>query len=310
MEPVRRIARGERALRAGALVGASDGIVQRRDLRAAGVSRADVRSEVSAGRWRADGIQSVVLHTGPLSERALLWRAVWNSGSGAILDGVSALHAAGLAGFRSDHIDVAIQAGRRPHPVDGVRLHLRRDLGPMVTTGLPRARPEPAVVRAAQWAVSDRQAVLLLCLVVQQRLVSHQRLLDAVSLLTRSRRRWLVGTVVADICDGAHSLGELDFGQMCRARGLPEPSRQVVRTGAGGRVYLDVAWEDIGLVAEIDGGHHALALNPVDDALRQNEIVLGGDRVLRVPVVGLRLAPERFLDQVVRAHRLLRRPAA
>jgi very-short-patch-repair endonuclease len=84
-----------------------------------------------------------------------------------------------------------------------------------------------------------------------------------------------------------------------------------VRTGAGGRVYLDVAWEDIGLVVEIDGGHHALALNPVDDALRQNEVTLSADIVLRIPVLGLRLAPGPFMAQVARAHdQLSRRPAA
>jgi very-short-patch-repair endonuclease len=104
-----------------------------------------------------------------------------------------------------------------------------------------------------------------------------------------------------------HSLGELDFARLCRARGLPEPSRQVVRTHPDGRVYLDVAWDDIGLVVEIDGGHHGLALNPVDDALRQNEVVLGDARVLRIPVIGLRLDAEAFLDQVVRGHRLLAR---
>ena len=77
----------------------------------------------------------------------------------------------------------------------------------------------------------------------------------------------------------------------------------MVRTLPDGRVYLDVAWEDIGLVVEIDGGHHALALDSVDDALRQNEVVLGEERVLRMPVLGLRLSRERFMAQVVRAHR-------
>jgi very-short-patch-repair endonuclease len=101
-----------------------------------------------------------------------------------------------------------------------------------------------------------------------------------------------------------------DFARICRGRGLPEPSRQVVRSLPDGRVYLDVAWEEIGLVVEIDGGHHAAALNPVDDALRQNEVVLGGAYVLRIPVIGLRLDPSRFMDQVVRAHRALTaRPA-
>ena len=121
----------------------------------------------------------------------------------------------------------------------------------------------------------------------------------------RSRRRALLDTVIPDICDGAHSLGELDFATMCRRAGLPPPTRQVVRTGPGRRVYLDVAWEDIGLVVEIDGGHHALALNPVDDALRQNEVTLSADMVLRIPVLGLRLTPRPFMAQVVRAHRLL-----
>ena len=81
------------------------------------------------------------------------------------------------------------------------------------------------------------------------------------------------------------------------------PSRQAVRTLPDGRIYLDVAWEDIGLVVEIDGGHHAMALNVVDDALRQNEVVLREERVLRVPVLGLRLVPDDFMGQVVRAHR-------
>ena len=106
------------------------------------------------------------------------------------------------------------------------------------------------------------------------------------------------------MCDGAHSLGELDFAALCRRAGLPPPSRQEVRTGPGGRIYLDVAWEDIGLVVEIDGGHHALALNPVDDALRQNEVTLSSELVLRIPVLGLRLTPGAFMAQVVRAHSL------
>jgi very-short-patch-repair endonuclease len=84
----------------------------------------------------------------------------------------------------------------------------------------------------------------------------------------------------------------------------------VVRTLPGGRVYLDVAWEDVGLVVEIDGGHHALALAVVDDALRQNDVVLREDRVLRIPVLGLRLAPDRFMAQVVEAHRRWSRRAA
>lgn len=160
---------------------------------------------------------------------------------------------------------------------------------PVVGIGLPRVAPDWAVIHAAQLAVSDRQAALLICLAVQQRLVAPARLLAAWQTVRRSPRRALIDAVIRDVCDGVHSLGELDFARMCRRHGLPRPSHQVVRSLPGGRIYLDVEWEDIGLVVEIDGGQHALALNPVDDALRQNEVPLTRRAVLRIPVVGCAL---------------------
>jgi very-short-patch-repair endonuclease len=272
----------------------------------AGVSRKDVSSEVRAGRWTTAGRHTVVIGGGVPSGDALLWQAVWESGSGAVLDGVSALLVAGLRHFTPNRIDVSVPANNRSHRVPGVRLHRRRDVGPTMTAGLPRARPELASIRAAAWAASDRQAALLICLVVQQRLVAPARLLDTWGRLARKPRRAILDVTIRDVCDGAQSLGELDFARLCRRHRLPAPSRQVVRSLPSGRIYLDVAWEDVGLVVEIDGGHHALALSPVDDALRQNAVVLRGQPVLRIPVLGLRLMPEAFMAQVVAGHRFLR----
>ena len=68
--------------------------------------------------------------------------------------------------------------------------------------------------------------------------------------------------------------------------------------GAG---LLDVYWDHCDLVVEIDGGHHAQALHPVMDALRQNEIVLTRNTVLRIPLLGLRLDEATFMGQVARA---------
>jgi hypothetical protein len=250
------------------------------------------------------GRHTVVIGPGPVSRPGLLWRAVWESGSGAVLDGAAALTASGLTGFTPQVIDVSVPAGTCPRPVEGVRVRRRRSLAPVFPTGLPRVRPEWATIHAAQWAGSDRQAALLVCLPVQQRLVPPGRLLAAWQSVRYSPRRQLLDQVLRDVCDGAHSLGELDFARWCREYGLPGPSRQVVRTGPGGRIYLDVEWEGIGLVVEIDGGHHARALNPVDDALRQNEITLDRRLVLRIPVIGLRLTPGAFMRQVAQAHRL------
>ena len=311
--PRRRLTRAERSVRGAHVARDHGGVAHRRDLRAAGVSRADVRTEVEAGRWLARGRQTVVVSNVEPTGVAALWRAVWETGSGAALDGVAALHAAGLTGYDHPVVDVSVPRNNRSHRVDGVRRHRRTEMPGTPAAGLPRVGVPVAVVNAAAWATSDRQAVLLLCLVLQQRLTTSDRLHRAwLRSRTRmpGRRRRLLSAVVGDLCDGVHSLGELDFAGLCRAAGLTEPTRQVVRTQPGGRVYLDVVWEDLGLVVEIDGGHHALALNVVDDALRQNEVVLGDERVLRVPVIGLRLLPEQFMAQVVRAHVAARHRAA
>jgi hypothetical protein len=297
-----RVTRARRAAVAADLAGATGGIAHRRDLRAAGVTRYDVQTEIDAGRWMRAGRHTVVIGNHAPMGRALLWRAVWESGSGAVLDGASALVAAGLSGYVLSTIDVSIPANNRRHAVDGVTLHRRRALGPITTTGVPRATPEQATIRAARWARSDRQAALLVCLPVQQRLTTPRRLLDAWTSSGPGIRQAFLRQVVLDVCDGAQSLGELDFAGLCRSHGLPEPTRQAVRVLQGGRVYLDAAWDDVGLVVEVDGGHHALALNTVDDALRQNEVVIAGEPVLRIPVLGLRLQPLRFMEQVVRAH--------
>lgn len=252
------------------------------------------------------GRHTVAINAPELSEAAERWRAVWESGSGARLDGVSALQAVGMTGYSSPVIDVTVPKTSHTHAVKRVRLHLPRVLPPIVGAGIRRVFPDLATIHAGQWAASDRQAALLICLPLQQRLITPARLQLAWRGVRRSVRRKLLDGVIADVADGAHSLGELDFTRMAREVGLPPPSHQSVRQGPGGRIYLDVTWDDVGLVVEIDGGHHALALNPIDDALRQNDRVTAGERVLRVPVIGLRLAPTKFMQQVRHTYDVLR----
>jgi hypothetical protein len=205
-----------------------------------------------------------------------------------------------MTGFTASLVDVSVPARSHAHRLESVRLH-RPDLPPTsLPAGIPRVAPAPATIHAAQWAVSDRQAALLLCLPVQQRLVTGAQLLDRWSSVTRSPRRLLIDLVLHDLADGAQSLGELDFARLCRRYRLPEPRRQSLRRLPQGTAYLDVEFDD-GLVVEIDGRHHLLGLNPVDDALRANEVTLGSSRVLRLPLLGLRLRPDEFMAQVARA---------
>ena len=298
--------RAERTSIAQRLARDHDGVVHRGDLRRLGVDRAGVRTEVRSGRWVLHGRHTIGVSPGPLVGKAPLWHAVWESGAGAALDGAAALLAAGLRGFTPLVLDVSQPRNNRHHHVGGVRLHRRVDMPTVVSAGISRVATEVAAVHAALWARTDREAALVLCLVVQQRLTTADRLLGAWRGVRASGpRRPFLGDAIQDLCDGAQALGELDFARLCRRAGLPPPTRQAVRYGPRGRVYLDAAWEEIGLVVEIDGGHHQWALNPVEDALRQNDLAVGGEVVLRIPLLGLRLEVDRFMRQVVTAHALL-----
>jgi len=140
-------------------------------------------------------------------------------------------------------------------------------------------------------------------MVVQQRLAVPEDIARALLDVRRDRRRRFVETVLLDLIGGAESLGEIDVARNCRRRGLPEPDRQVVRKGRAGRYFLDAYWEDFGVVLEVDGIHHLHARNVVDDALRQNHVTLAGGTVLRLPLLGLRVAEDDFFEQIETALR-------
>lgn len=156
-------------------------------------------------------------------------------------------------------------------------------------SGVPRTKPHVAAVRAALWARSDKQAVLLMTMAVQQGLTTAERVGVAALRVKRDKRRLLIQMTILDLLDGVRSISEHEFASACRERGIPEPSRQVRRRTRDGRYYLDVYWEEWGVVVEIDGIQHGWVQNAVSDAL-----------VLRLPLLGLRVAADDFFDQITR----------
>lgn len=304
--PARGAAQIERARRhalALELAEPYDGVVTFAMLLRAGLTRGQIDGHVARGAWHKVGRHTLAITGSELLRRAPWWRALWESGRDAALDGVTALLAAGLTGWTEAHVHVTVPNNANVRPVPGVVHHRIRERAPVVAGTLRRVRPEVAVVRAAQWAASDRAAATLLAMAIQQRLTSKAALLARWRSVGYSARRPLLDAVIKDLCSGAESLGELDFAAMCRRRGLPEPDRQVVCAGERGRVYLDVYWKAYGVRVEINGVQHYEGLGSVDDALRSNDLTIKGVGAiaLTIPVIGLRVAPERFLDQVSRA---------
>jgi very-short-patch-repair endonuclease len=278
------------------------GVVSRRQLYAAGVTRWQVTGHVRAGRWQKVGDQSVCTHTGPLDQAALHWAAVFQGGPRAQLDGESALVASGLERYTVERIRVTVPRGariRRTRAFD-IRQTRRWAADDAVATGIPRTRPAVAAVRGGLWAKTDRQATLLITMVVQQGLATAGEVGLELLRIRRDKRRGLLHSVVNDLIGGVRSLGELDVAGELRRRGLPEPERQVLRRGPRGRYFLDLYWPQWKLVVEIDGIHHSWAEHVVDDALRQNSLALDGDTVLRLPLLGYRLRPDEFFEQIER----------
>jgi hypothetical protein len=282
------------------LAASQGGVVSRRQAYRVGLTRGEVRAQVGARRWQRVWSRSLCLHTGEVSQEGLWWAAVFEGGDRAMLDGESSLVASGLEGYETGRIRVSVPRGVKAVRAKGLEVRRtrrwrREDLAP---SGVPRTRVEVAAVRAALWAVSDKQAALLLTMPVQQGMATAEQIGKALLAVRRDRRRRFLHEVVLDLMGGARSLGELDFAAACRERGIPEPTRQVLRRGPNGRYYLDVVWEECGLVVEIDGIHHAWAKNIVADALRHNDVALEGATVLRLPLLGMRVRPDDFFAQI------------
>ncbi|MDQ6522729.1 hypothetical protein RB608_03910 [Nocardioides sp. LHD-245] len=279
------------------------GVVSRRQLYRLHVTRWEIEAHLRAERWRRLSDQSVVLHTGPVAFQGLLWAAVFQGGPHAQLDGAASLIASGLRRFELDSIRVSLPRGARVRrtAMFDLRQTRRWSAADQTPSGIPRTRPEVAAVRAFLWAKTDRQAVYLLTLAVQQGLTTPERIGATALRIRRDKRRRLLHATVNDLLDGARALGELDVLQELRRRGLPLPERQVVREDKQGRFYLDLYWPDLGVVIEVDGIHHTWAENIVGDALRQNALTLSGDVVLRLPLLALRLEPDAFFAQIAEA---------
>jgi very-short-patch-repair endonuclease len=167
--------------------------------------------------------------------------------------------------------------------------------------GLRRSRVAVAAVRQAMWSRTDREAALVLTMTVQQELCTAEDIGEALLAVRRDRRRGLIAGVVLEMIGGVQSLGELDVIRECRRRGLPEPTKQVLRRGRNGTYYLDFYWEEWNLVVEVDGIQHSWVSQIVGDAIRQNDLVLQGARVLRLPLLGMRVARDDFFGQIEQA---------
>ncbi|GAA3242089.1 DUF559 domain-containing protein [Dactylosporangium siamense] len=256
---------------------------------------------VSSGRWQQPVRSIFVAQTGPLGIPQQRWIGVL--ASRGPLAAFSALEVLGLKGYRKPYTEILITARRRVTltPPDTV---IRRSACLTTEDVLTRGSPPSTVaarslVDAAQWARDDAEAVAVVAAGFQQRLVSGDEVLAVLGRLHGVRREALIRQTVEDARGGSHSISEVQFLQLCRRNGLPDPTRQVVRRdGRGRKRYRDALFEEFGIHVEIDGAQHMEVRAWSADMVQHNEIAITGDRLLRFTAWQVRRDPETVVRQL------------
>ena len=260
-----------------ALLRAQDGVVNRRQLRAAGLTKPQVETLLRRRSLTTVHPGVYVDHTGPLSYAQRCSAAVLY----AVPAGQRGRHALpDPPTSPGEPIEVAVDWTRRVATRRGIRVSRMRELDDHVAWNRspPRVHLETAAVVAADRAPTDHDAIALLCELVGARRTTAARLAESLEARPRHSRRRLVTALLDDLAAGTHSVlehGLLD--RVLRPHGLPQPtSRQEPTVGRRGSEYRDTHFDGLRARLELDGGHHDGAPQKDDDADRDLQDVAGG----------------------------------
>lgn len=243
------------------MLAAQDGLINRRQVTAAGVTDSDITRLLRRGEWARVHPGVFASHTGPLTPAQRRWAAVLFH-EPAALAGVSALAAFGVRGHDDSTrpVVVAVDASRHPDARIGIAVHRIKDYDDVALTNLspPRVRLECAVLELAGSARTEAAAVAVIADACQTRRTTPQRLAKELTGRPRLRRRRLLGEILNDVASGAYSVLERDYLRRVELpHGLPAAHRQH-HVQRGGRVgFRDVEYVEWGVIVELDGrlGH-------------------------------------------------------
>lgn len=272
----------------------------------AGLARqhADVRRRLRAGAWRSYG-GVVVMHNGALTPVQADWVAVLRCGTGAVLAATSAMRWAGVRLEAPAQPQVVVPAWRSSPSAPGVHVRRSRLLGVAEVHPIrqpPTLRLPRATLDAGSLERRPDSVRRLLSAPVQQRLLAVPELRAALLRLGPHPGRSLMLRTLDDLERGAHGEHEQRFARIVRSAGLPPPVHQALRSTPDGRRYLDAAWPQYGVHAEVDGLAHMRVEQWLADLHRSNELeILGSERRLRFPTHALVEHPAEVADQVRRA---------
>jgi hypothetical protein len=284
------------------------GLVSRRQVLRAGLSRNMIDSKVRHGLWQQVHLGVYATFTGVLEWDARLWAAVLYAGPGALLSRETAAEVLRLTDQRIPVIQVTIPESRRVRPPHGVRIHRS-------SFDYPRWRPmrgipphtfyADTIVDLVAAADSRDDVVAWVSRGIARRLVTKAELTAAVGARNRLRWRDQLDEIIGTVADGSHFPLEYRYDRdVERAHGLPPAVRQAKFVMPDGtRGFRDRYYENYGLIVELDGAGYHPAEQRGRDQARDNDAVVTAGATLRYGWTDVATAPCSTATQVYMALR-------
>ncbi|MGH3435612.1 MAG: hypothetical protein ACRDRN_04015, partial [Sciscionella sp.] len=240
------------------------GVISVSDLRAAGVSRFAIDIRCRRGSWQQPLPGVVLLRGQPPTRGQLLRAAALYAGAGAMITGIDALAAAGLAPGGTDAIHLLVPARRRRANPGFLRFErTTRPPEPVHIDGIPFAPAIRAALDAARH-ISDRHAlVMLLAPLICRGTCGINQLREELAAGSQ-RGSATVRGVLTELDPPPRSLTEQRAERIVAASGLPKPRWRVPLRDRHGRLLCAVGawWDGVGLAWDFDddrqGRHDAL----------------------------------------------------
>jgi very-short-patch-repair endonuclease len=279
-----------------------EGVITRSQATGLGLSEGALKARVQAGDWLPLGRGVYRTFTGGPHRRSVLWAAVLQAGSGAVLSHQSAAEIDRLTSASSPLVHISVPYRRRVDPIPGVALHrsTRIDETRHPCLRPPRTRIEETVLDLAHCAATFDDAVSWLCQAIGGRFTTGERLGVAITARSRLHRRAGLLAALGEIDDGAHSLLELRYVRIERAHGLPRARRQARLSRGGRTIYRDNLYQDYALAVELDGRAAHPAGARWRDMRRDNAGLADGVVTLRYGWADVTERPCQVAAEVVR----------
>jgi hypothetical protein len=285
------------------------GVVSRRQVLSAGVSRSTIASKVKHGLWQQLHPGVYGAFTGAVTWEVRLWAAVLYAGPGALLSHETAAEVLGLTDRRSPAIQVTIPASRRVRPPQGVAIHRS-------AFDYPRWRPQrglpphtfyaDTIIDLVAAADNLDDVVGWVSRGIARNLVNEGQLKAAAAARRRFRWRDQIDEVIERVAGGSHFPLEFRYDRdVERAHGLPAATRQAKFVKPGGTSgFRDRCYERYGLIVELGGKQFHPAEQRGQDRARDNEAAATTGATLRYGWAEVDRTPCETAGQVHRALRL------